>query len=192
MNKKRIALIVLVAGLAIYAGTLHMKLNSYHQFVEDEEFTPASIMLEEEFILYNLNPIIEESIEKEKLSRKNLSNLLYTFRNVRGHIISLADMAERLEGEEVNRNHLFEQLSEIIYTMERMKNENNGSVELNEEQINFLEDVMNLNDEMYSVFKEYESVSNEERKNFDRDYWIDYIKGIVRETRGIVVRKVFD
>ncbi|MGP4061114.1 hypothetical protein [Halobacillus sp. H74] len=190
MNKKRIALIVLVAGLAIYAGTLHMKLNSYHQFVEDEEFTPASIMLEEEFILYSLNPIIEESIEKEKLTLENLSTLQATYNNVTDYIVSLASIAERLEGVGINNNHINEQLSDIIFTLERMKDENNESVELNEEQINFLKDVMNLNEEMYSVFQEYESISNKERKNFDRDYWIDYIKDMVRETRGIVVRKV--
>ncbi|SFJ51652.1 hypothetical protein SAMN04487936_102475 [Halobacillus dabanensis] len=192
MDKKKIkniAFILLVAGLAIYAGTLHMKLNSYHQFVEGAEYTPASILLDEDYTFYSMNGIIKESIEKEEISNETLSILKSTYWNVREHFQSLSNMAEQLEGQEVNWNHFFEQISEIIYTLEDMDSKNDGSSkELNEEQLDFFQEVLVFNDGMYSVFEKYESVPNKERKDFDRDYWVDYVKDVEREMNGIVVR----
>ena len=190
MDKIKIILIVLVAGLAIYAGTLHSKLKSYQQFVDWAEFTPASIMLDENYVFYELNSIIKESIEKEEMNSDTFQTLQNTYWNIRDHLETLTQMANQLEGENVNWNHIFEQISTVIHTLERMDKENNESGKLSEEQADFLNDVLTLNDRMYKVFGEYKSISNKERKDLGRDYWVDYIKDIERETKGIVVKGI--
>ncbi|WP_394218289.1 hypothetical protein [Halobacillus trueperi] len=190
MDKIKIILIVLVAGLVIYAGTLHNKLNSYQQYVDWAEFTPASIMLDDNYVFYKLNSIIKESIEKEEMNSDTFQTLQNTYWNIRDHLETLTQMANQLEGENVNWNHIFEQISTVIYTLERMDKENNESGKLSEEQVDFLNDVLTLNDRMYKVFGEYKSISNKERKDIGRDYWVDYIKDIERETKGVVVKGI--